>query len=59
MTPCMSLYHWDGDTNNDRKYVNNTIVHTKNEVRSFKRELLPLAVSVPHTTGYRSIAHRE
>ena len=55
----MSLYHGDGVTNNDRKYVNNTIVHTKNEVRSFKRELLPLAVSVPHTTGYRSIAHRE
>jgi len=32
MTPCMSLYHGDGGSNNDltsRKYVMYTIVHTK------------------------------
>ena len=49
MTPCMSPYHGDGGSNNDfadRKFVNNTIFHTKLGVGSFKRKLLALAVSV-------------
>ena len=50
----MSPYHEDGVSNNDLtdgKCVNNTIFHIKMGVRSFKRELLPRALSV--TTKYR------
>ena len=50
----MSPYHGDGESNNDLtdgKFVNNTIVHIKMGVRSFKRELMPRALSV--TPKYR------
>ena len=52
MAHCMSLYDGDGCNNNDladRKYVSDTIFPTKLEVRSFKREILLLAVSVTPT----------
>jgi len=58
MSPCMRLCHGDGGSNNDLtdgEYVIYTIFHTKMGVRSFKLELLPLAVYVIEVVSLKLI----